>query len=692
MAFCTWHSNRQTNLACSSCDRPICTECVVHSPVGMRCPECWYMRRGGIRRRTYGGRTVLKGCIVLLLVGLVPFALLIYASIVGGFRYDIRSFLASSEPTITPPPIASVVDDTPTPRPMVTPVPQDVYWHISEKRYMLDLINQARESAGVPPVELGNNVAAQRHAESALANCFSSHWGIDGLKPYMRYTLAGGYQSNAENGSGSDYCIRMGEGYAQNDSAQEEIHQVMEGLMDSPGHRRNILNKWHTKVNIGLAWDRYNFAAYQHFEGDYVEYDRLPSIKDGSLSFSGRAKNEASLTNNEDALGVHIYYDHPTHALTRGQVSRTYCYDNGRHVAAIRYPLTGRRYWSEDEFTKSYKPCPNPYEVPASASAPSSHFEAHAFWQGAYIASRNQTEQTITVPWITASKWEVRNGSFAVEVDIREVLEEHGNGVYTIVVFGDIISGEDVVISQYSIFHGVTPPDTYVPSNVPTPPTPTPNSASTITPTTVPEPTIATTYTVTLFPVSTNTPIPTATVRSAFTPTPTSTHAPTATPTPPSAPTPIPVGTSRDNPIPLRQSGTTHDGFEVQVIDVRKDAHEIVVQANESKNYYEGPPDGHVYILVRIRVRSLAVDPQELSNDRWSVVGPSQLEFGDCRTDTGRNAYYPHEVPDEYDDDRLMFQGAELEGNLCFTVKSSDVESLVMFDNRRNNWLFFALQ
>ena len=71
--------------------------------------------------------------------------------------------------------------------------------HHDEKLYMLELINQARAEAGAPPVVLGDNHAAQLHAESGLANCFGSHWGIDGLKPYMRYSLAGGYQSNGEN-------------------------------------------------------------------------------------------------------------------------------------------------------------------------------------------------------------------------------------------------------------------------------------------------------------------------------------------------------------------------------------------------------------------------------------------------------------------------------------------------------------
>ena len=80
--------------------------------------------------------------------------------------------------------------------------------HIEAKHYMLELINVERRRAGVSAVTMGDNVAAQLHADSSLENCTSSHWGIDGLKPYMRYSLAGGYQSNGENGSGLDYCIK----------------------------------------------------------------------------------------------------------------------------------------------------------------------------------------------------------------------------------------------------------------------------------------------------------------------------------------------------------------------------------------------------------------------------------------------------------------------------------------------------
>ena len=156
---------------------------------------------------------------------------------------------------------------------------------------MLELINAERTQAGLPPVVLGDNVAAQLHVEAALENCIASHWGIRGLKPYMRYSLAGGYQSNAENTHGSDYCIKDSDGYRPVDSIEQEVLDAMEGWMDSPGHRRNVLDKWHRKVNIGLAWDRYNFTAIQHFEGDYVEYDRLPTFENGILHLSGRIAN-----------------------------------------------------------------------------------------------------------------------------------------------------------------------------------------------------------------------------------------------------------------------------------------------------------------------------------------------------------------------------------------------------------------
>ena len=276
---------------------------------------------------------------------------------------------------------------TPTliPVPTSTPIANPSQRHLNEKLYMLELINNERVRAGSAPIVLGNNVAAQMHAEAALVGCYASHWGADGLKPYMRYSVAGGYQSNGENGSGWDYCIKSSDGYAAISSIEAEIRDAVEGWMDSSGHRRNILDPWHRKVNIGIAWDRYNAPMFSQFEGDYVSYEQLPSIESGILSIDGRTKNGATQQDIWD-LAVTVYYDSPPNTLTRGQLSRTYCYDNGRKVAGIRPPAGGGIY-SEHSYKSTYHPCPDPNEVAANAAAPRSVSDANRFWREAYQAS-----------------------------------------------------------------------------------------------------------------------------------------------------------------------------------------------------------------------------------------------------------------------------------------------------------------
>ena len=335
---------------------------------------------------------------------------------------------------------------------------------------MLELINEARVDNGLAPVVLGDNPAPQLHVESALENCFSSHWGIDGLKPYMRYSLNGGYQSNAENTSGGGYCIEESDGYPPIASIKQEIRNAVAGWMDNPDHRSNILYPWYKKVSIGLAWDRYNFKAVQQFEGDYVEYDQLPAIEHGALAVVGTAKNGVRFEEDQD-LTVQIYFDPPPHGLTGGQLGRTYCYGAGVNIASLSPSANGD---AEDEYTTSYRPCPSPYDVPADAPSPSSVDEANEFRHAAYQASQASERRSITTRWITARWWSVDGVSFEVTADLDDLLLEHGEGVYTVVVWGPI-GGRQVPISRYSIFHGITPPET--PTPVPTPtstPTPVP--------------------------------------------------------------------------------------------------------------------------------------------------------------------------------------------------------------------------
>lgn len=389
---------------------------------------------------------------------------------------------ATPVPTVTPLPLPA---PTPTPVPMPTatplptatpaptPVPPPALRELAAKEYMLELINGERAKAGVPPVVLGDNIAAQLHAEASLANCSAGHWGADGLKPYMRYTLTGGGQSNSENAVGSNYCIQAEDNYAPLGSIESEIRAAMDGLMDSPGHRDNILYRWHRKVNIGLAWDQYNFSAAQHFEGDYVEYSTAPTLEYGKLTLAGETKNglvtysgltwDALQFKEQQDLSVLIYYDPPPHPLSRGQLARTYCYSDGILVARLSPPLTGSREYTEDRFEVTQPQCPDPYQVPADAPAPRSRDEARRLYEEA--RDQDLPDRYVTGPWITASWWQARGNRFGVTANLWEVTRWHGPGVYTVVLAHRNVQGEGreetVVLSEYAIFYEVEPPGGY---------------------------------------------------------------------------------------------------------------------------------------------------------------------------------------------------------------------------------------
>lgn len=42
---CVNHPRRETMVHCGKCDRPICVQCMIQTPVGMRCRECAQLRR-----------------------------------------------------------------------------------------------------------------------------------------------------------------------------------------------------------------------------------------------------------------------------------------------------------------------------------------------------------------------------------------------------------------------------------------------------------------------------------------------------------------------------------------------------------------------------------------------------------------------------------------------------------------------
>lgn len=89
---CYRHPRRETKVSCATCGRPICTECMVQTDVGIKCPDDARLPRGaraGAMKTGQIARTILAGLAVAI-VG-VP---VVYALFQIGFFTLILSAVA----------------------------------------------------------------------------------------------------------------------------------------------------------------------------------------------------------------------------------------------------------------------------------------------------------------------------------------------------------------------------------------------------------------------------------------------------------------------------------------------------------------------------------------------------------------------------------------------------------------------
>lgn len=165
--------------------------------------------------------------------------------------------------------------------------------------YFMWLINEERINYGLSSVILDDLAAktGQAHAAEMAGNGYMSHWNQSGFGPDIRYSLAGGTEWVQENVYSSWQRYDNGTPVPIEDW-NSVIKQAHEALMNSPGHRANILNPDHTHVGIGLAYDPKTgeFRVAQEFINRYVELDTMPDqARPGSeITISFRLLNDAA--------------------------------------------------------------------------------------------------------------------------------------------------------------------------------------------------------------------------------------------------------------------------------------------------------------------------------------------------------------------------------------------------------------
>lgn len=173
-----------------------------------------------------------------------------------------------------------------------TSSPDDLEKTIKEIRANLfDMINEERAVEKVPPValdELATEVAT-RHAVDMVQGQFASHWGRNGLKPYQRYSFAGGADATAENVSAADNTWSTKPDQLKQDTAYLHVRLYQEQPPNN-GHRKTILAPQHTHVGLGIAVHELRLRIVELFVSRFVEVKPIARAwKPGeSVPFAGK--------------------------------------------------------------------------------------------------------------------------------------------------------------------------------------------------------------------------------------------------------------------------------------------------------------------------------------------------------------------------------------------------------------------
>ena len=338
--------------------------------------------------------------------------------------------------------------------------PDPAQRHLALKELMVELTNARRAEAGVPPVRIGHNPAAQLHAEGSLEGCYASHWDRWGLKPHHRYSLSGGTGAGAENVAGLDYCIRFLDGHLPIRSMEDEVAEAVTQWMRSPDHRRVMLDPAHTLLNVGIAHDRFNANLVQHFTSDYVRYEQEPAIdSQGVLRFRGTVDG-ATLEIGE-TVNVQVAYDPPPRYLTTGQLAHTYALCSPVTVAHLVAPPPRGTYYAGSEVREelTWQKCVDPYATPADHPRPASSSEANKALTVAMAASDAPAPVRTGSLRIIADRMEITADRFDVQADLSPILDQHGPGIYTVRLWGlPRHLAEPTPLSERSIFRLTAPP------------------------------------------------------------------------------------------------------------------------------------------------------------------------------------------------------------------------------------------
>ena len=185
------------------------------------------------------------------------------------------------------------------------------------KLVLLELINKHRKKHHKQPVELDIHAcrSANKTAQDAALNKYMGHWDSQGKKPYHRYALDGGDAHVSENASGVESTDFFKQDIDEMISLMKENHMLM--YNERPpldGHRLNILDPYHNKLGLGVAYDGSSFCYYEEFINDYLTKSST-ELQNGEVNMLFTIPDQFNL------VGISISYDKPFEPMTRKELN-----------------------------------------------------------------------------------------------------------------------------------------------------------------------------------------------------------------------------------------------------------------------------------------------------------------------------------------------------------------------------------
>lgn len=242
------------------------------------------------------------------------------------------------------------------------------------KSFALSEINEDRAEHGLSPLLESNNTAAQIHANELLQTKTISHMTMNGFKPYMLYSLYNGtgyVQQNVGQISyvlsndghnyykASDLCHDYKRFYCPVIDQYKAISDLEYSMMYNDeaccnnGHKNNILNKFHTHVSIGIAFNKYYFVMVQNFENHYLNPDLkiLKNNEDIVLEAKINDQNKFNFVINH----VSFFLDEYPTKLSYEKNVDTNSYDFGDLKLMVSKPLPSDLQYIQEKHDDSYK-------------------------------------------------------------------------------------------------------------------------------------------------------------------------------------------------------------------------------------------------------------------------------------------------------------------------------------------------